>query len=304
MSVPPFDHVEDLHGDPLSADLVLFMNGNQFMAMEEVVAAFSSQLAPPQAGLRAAPAPGGVFYETLPPGVLVRQLRSGGLSMGSLVLSVRPDVIALSPDAMAGLASEGLVAGPIEYASNNLTMLVIPGLAGKGLVGQGLGAASGALAPREDPRSVNGLADLAEPGLRVAMPDPETEGVGRLIRQALVLAGGEELAEEVFGRKVAAGETMLTSIHHRESVAWLLAGAADVAPLWSTEARYHLSQGVALTEVGIVAEHNVVGRYAIAEVAGCAHPGAARAFVDFVTSPECQQVYTRYGFSGPVEAGC
>ena len=41
------------------------------------------------------------------------------------------------------------------------------------------------------------------------MPNPEFEGVARQIRAALVKAGGEALAEQVYGKKVKDGETVL-----------------------------------------------------------------------------------------------
>jgi molybdate transport system substrate-binding protein len=86
----PFDMVEDLCGDP-GADLVVFFAGNQYMVVPDLVEGF----------LAAQPSAGSVFYETLPPGVIAAQLRAGGLRMGSLVLRVRPDVMASGPAALA-----------------------------------------------------------------------------------------------------------------------------------------------------------------------------------------------------------
>lgn len=77
-SAAPFDMVQDLCGDPAS-DLVVFMAGNQFMMLPDLVDGFTA----------AHPSVGSVFYETLPPGIVAEQFRRGGLRLGSLELSFR-----------------------------------------------------------------------------------------------------------------------------------------------------------------------------------------------------------------------
>ena len=57
----PAERSEDLHNLPIvdQADLILFMAGNQFMAMPEMVAGFQ----------QVHPEVRNIFYETLPPGL-------------------------------------------------------------------------------------------------------------------------------------------------------------------------------------------------------------------------------------------
>lgn len=267
-TVPPVDAVCDLHGDPCTAGLVAFVNGNQFMVMSDLVDAFQT----------AHPEVGGVFYETIPPGVLLEQTRRGGLRMGGLVLTLRPDVVAAGPAALAPLHRDGLVDAPVGYASNDLAILVAAG----------------------NPSAIEGLADLARADVRVAMPNPATEGVGELIGQALDRAGGPELRATVMERKVAAGNTRMTRIHHRESMLWLEAGEVDACPLWTTEAIYHRDRGAPVDIVPIPAEHNVTGRYAIARLRDAKHPDAAQAFIDFLRA-DGAAVYRRFGFAPDVE---
>lgn len=264
LTVPPVDMISDLHGDPLAAGLVLFMNGNQFMVMAELVAAFEA----------AHPEVGGVFYETIPPGVLIEQTRRGALRMGTMVLSIAPDVIAAGPSALAPLHEDGLIGAPEGYASNDLAVLVTAG----------------------NPCGIRGLADLGASDVRVAMPNPVTEGVGELIAQALERAGGPELRRTVMETKVAAGSTRMTAIHHRESMLWLAAGEVDACPLWSTEAVHHQGLGAAVEIITIPADHNVTGRYAAAPVRGAAHPEAGRAFLDFLRG-DGAAIYRSYGFA-------
>jgi hypothetical protein len=89
-------------------------------------------------------------------------------------------------------------------------------------------------------------------GLALAMPNPEFEGVARQIRASLVRAGGEALAEQVYGEKVKDGETMLTRIHHRQEEIGNPIGHVDIPP-----------------------EVNTLANYSAAMVAGARHPQAA-----------------------------
>ncbi|MHB8878090.1 MAG: molybdate ABC transporter substrate-binding protein [Myxococcaceae bacterium] len=266
LTVPPVDVVQDLHGDPLAADLVLFLNGNQFMVMEELLAAFRAE----HAEVRE------IFYETLPPGVLVEQVRRGALRMGELTISVAPDVLTAGPRQLARLRSEGWVGEVLEYASNDLAMLVRSG----------------------NPAGIREWRDLGRSGVRVAMPNPDTEGVGKLIVRALEKAGGQGLARGVMEEKVDAGEVRLTQIHHRESALWLERGEVDVAPLWSTEARYHVGRGPSVEAVLVPPDQNERGRYGLAIVEKRSrHPEAAAAFVRFMEGDVARSIYAGYGFS-------
>ncbi|MGD8241314.1 MAG: hypothetical protein PVF59_00710, partial [Desulfobacterales bacterium] len=66
----PDQRGDDLHGleDMAQAELVIFMAGNQFMAMAELMAAFRD----------AHPGIGPIYYETLPPKMELRQILAGG----------------------------------------------------------------------------------------------------------------------------------------------------------------------------------------------------------------------------------
>jgi molybdate transport system substrate-binding protein len=260
----PFDMVEDLCGDP-GADLVVFLAGNQYMVVPDLVDGY----------LAAHPSVGSVFYETLPPGVVAAQLRAGGLRMGSLVLRVVPDVMASSPAALAELEREGLVGPARSYASNDLALLVAAG----------------------NPACVGRWADLGRPGVRVAFPDPRSEGIGRLALEAIEASGGAALRQRMEVDKAAAGEVVFTSIHHRQGPAWLEGGATDVTVVWSTEARYHLERGGPFDMIALPEVENRRGAYAAAVVAGAAHQEAAGWFVDYQCSRAGQAAYAAHGFS-------
>ena len=64
------------------ADLVLFMAGNQFMVMDELLAAFRQE----HEGTER------IFCETLPPGLELRQILAGGGRFRGRILRGDPDV--------------------------------------------------------------------------------------------------------------------------------------------------------------------------------------------------------------------
>ncbi|GEM_PF-4987766 len=169
LTVPPVDNVLDLHGDPLRAGLVIFLNANQWMVMEKLFAAFSQKH----------PEIKHIFYETIPPGILLQQIRCGAIRVGELIISVPPDIYTAGWEEMESLLKDGFIKEYVPYAKNHLTIMVREG----------------------NPKDISGRRDLGRPGVRVVMPNPETEGVGRLILRDMEKTGGAELVEMVMGKK-------------------------------------------------------------------------------------------------------
>src|SRR5699024_11908465 len=71
-AAPPFNSLSDVRGDPLNADLRILFAGNQYMVLPELMSAFDGE------------GPRSVFYETLPPGILIQQFLPVGIRIGSL----------------------------------------------------------------------------------------------------------------------------------------------------------------------------------------------------------------------------
>lgn len=266
--VPSLDAMTDFHGDPAGADLVVFASGNEWFAMPAVLAAFQ----------RAHPEVRKIFYETLPPGVLAAQMRAGAIQVGEFTLSVQPDVFISGKRRMEAEVSEDLVDRPVVFASNVLSIIVKNG----------------------NPKNVKSLWDLQRPDVRVAMPNPKTEGIARQIILAYKKAGGDALEHAIMVTKVRNGTTMLTSIHHRQSPMWILEGKADAGPVWISEALYQERIHSGITAIRIPERDNVSGLYLAAVVKRAAHGRAAHAFTSFLTSPQAQAIYRSYGFSPPV----
>jgi len=94
--VIPSNREDDLHNLEIAdrADLVLFVAGNQFMVMEELINVFQERF----------PAIENIYYETLPPGLELKQILAGGAVFQDRVIDVRPDVYAsVSENAMKEL---------------------------------------------------------------------------------------------------------------------------------------------------------------------------------------------------------
>ncbi len=268
-SAPEIDVVADLHGDVTDPQLTVFFAGNQFMVVHDLVQAFQA----------AHPEYQRVFVETLPPGVLEEQVVQGSLVMGNLRVAARPDVFTAGGKRLDELQrAHHWFASSEVYCRNRLAIMVYQG----------------------NPKHVTGLADLGRADVRVSMPNPKWEGVGRNIEALYRKAGGAALDDAVMGTKVADGSTYLTLIHHRQTPLRILRRQSDAAPVWYTEAYFQqsiLHNPVALVE--LPAEQNMDVPYAAGLMEDAPHPQAAKAFMQFLLSPAGQAVYRRYGFEPP-----
>jgi ABC-type molybdate transport system substrate-binding protein len=219
---------------------------------------------------------GHVYYETLPPGLLLKQLRAGGtITSGNLTFTAKPDVMMAEQRASEGWVADAVLVAPVvSFATNDLTIMV----------------------PADNPAHISGLADLARPDLPIALPNPAFEGVARQIRATLVKAGGETLAQAVYDTKVAAGTAILTRIHHRQTPLLLMQGQVRAGVTWTSEAIFQERQGHPITHVAIPAEQNTRAIYSAAIVAGAPHPDAARDWLAFIRSDEAFAALAPFGF--------
>jgi ABC-type molybdate transport system substrate-binding protein len=266
-TVPPVDVLADFHGSLDHPELVLFASGNYFFAMAQLVRNFED--AYPQYR-------GRVFYETLPPGLLLKQMDAGGtVTSGNMTWTVKPDVYLAERAASNDLVQKGkLIAPVVTFATNDLAIMV----------------------PAGNPAHIATLRDLARPGLALAMPNPEFEGVARQIRASLVKAGGEALAEAVYGTKVRNGEAVLTRIHHRQTPLFLMKHLAEAGVTWRSEPIFQRKIGNPISHVEIPADFNTTAEYSAAMIPGAPHPEAARTWLEFLRSEGAFAAFEPYGF--------
>ncbi|HUY11308.1 MAG TPA: substrate-binding domain-containing protein [Candidatus Dormibacteraeota bacterium] len=264
-TVTNVDVVPDLHGNPANAQLVIFAAGNQYMVMPALIAAFE----------RAHPSVTRVFYETLPPGILAKQIAAGALQVGNLTIDPRPDLYLSGKKRMAIERARGVVGPPRTYATNTLAILVHAG----------------------NPKHVERLSDLGRTDVKVAMPNPAWEGVAAQIEAAYRKAGGAALESTIMKTKLAAGSTLLTKIHHRQTPRWILSGRADAGVVWISEALYQAKLTGKLAVVRIPTEENTRAIYQAAVITDAPHRRAAQDFVDFLTGTQARNIYASYGFT-------
>jgi ABC-type molybdate transport system substrate-binding protein len=267
--VPDVDNVPDLHGNPGDAKLVLFIGGNQFFVLPELLTAFENK----HPELR-----GHIFYETLPPGILRKQMASNNtLTLGNFTLRVQPDVFQAGARVLADMEHQNLVEKPVSYATNDLTIMV----------------------SASNPRQIHSLHDLGASDIRLSMPNPEWEGIARQIGDALRKAGDEALFHAVYEVKVQKGSTYLTQIHHRQTPMRIMKGESDAGVTWSSEVRFQEKISNPIAGINIPPDQNITAVYSAAVLRNARHAEAARAWVAFLSSPEAQAVYSNYGFGSP-----
>lgn len=264
--VDSIDNVPDLHGNPADAKLVLFIGGNQFFVLPRLIAGFEAE----HPEVR-----GHIFYETLPPGILRRQMANDNtLTLGNLTLYVVPDVYEAGARVVDEMARQGQVERSVRYATNDLAIMVAAG----------------------NPKHITGLKDLGQPTLRLSMPNPEWEGVARQIAASLRKAGGEALYQSAYVSKVSDGTTYLTHVHHRQTPMRIMQGESDAGVTWASEVRFQEMIHNPIAGVAIPATQNSTAVYAAGVLKKAPHAVAARAWVQYLNSPQAQEIYRDYGF--------
>ena len=292
----------DFHGDPASAQLVVFSDGNHHMALAECVEAF----------VRRSPGLHEVFYTTTPPGVYQAWMRTGELNLGNLTLRVRPHVVIGPRDVVERLHAEGETGAPVAFArSRGNAYLVRAG----------------------NPKGIRGVADLLRPEVIPFMSNPQTEaasyGVYRETMLSMARIRGLDvgaLERRLSGEADEAGEANEANeagevdeageggaivfgerIHHREAPQALADGRADVAMVY-----YHLALRYVRVFPGAFemvcegwdpegdgggdgepAEGMVVTEYAAAPAREVGEWGDA--FVGFMRSGEVVAIYEEHG---------
>lgn len=271
LPVIPQDRKEDMHNLDIreEADLILFMAGNQFMVMPEIVKRFCAKYKEVN----------NIFYETLPPGLELRQILSGGAVFEGQRITGNADIytsvshVGMRTLVLSGKAKEEDV---LPYLHNRITLMVQKG----------------------NPLKIQEVSDLGGEKVRISQPDPENEDIGYHIVNMYQEAGGSQLVNRIMEEKRAEGTTIMTRVHHRETPLRLLKGTVDVGPVWATEAIHAQATGLAFDTVspGETLDQRKQVTYYITCLCDAPHPENARKFRDFILTPEIQELYREYGF--------
>ncbi|MDL1956332.1 MAG: substrate-binding domain-containing protein [Candidatus Desulfofervidus auxilii] len=258
-------NLEHLH----EADLILYMAGNQFMVMEELLKAFKEMH----------PHIKHIFYETLPPGLELKQILAGGAVFQDKILPGIPDVYAaVNEKAMHKLEEAGLIEKDnyFVYLHNRIVLMVKEG----------------------NPLKINSVLDLARDEVRISQPNPELEDIGIHILNMYRDAGGETLVYRIMEEKRAEGTTIFTVVHHRETPLRLKKCTVDVGPVWATEVLTAKKFGlkVEMIEPGENLDQRHKVNYFIGRLKQSPHPENAEKFLEFIKTKTAQAIYEKYGF--------
>jgi ABC-type molybdate transport system substrate-binding protein len=264
--VTDVDNIPDLHGNPADARLVLFIGGNQFFVLPQLIAAFEDQ----NPALK-----GHIFYETLPPGILRKQIAAGNtLTLGNLTLQVQPDVYEAGARVLQQMEQSGQVQNVVRYATNDLAIMVKAG----------------------NPKHIRSLEDLGRADVTLSMPNPQWEGVANQIASSLRKAGGQPLEQTVYQDKVKTGKTILTEIHHRQTPIRIMNGTADAGVTWASEVRFQKQLGNPIAGVAIPDALNTTATYAGGVMTDAPHAQAAKKWLAFLQTEKAQAIYREFGF--------
>jgi molybdate transport system substrate-binding protein len=264
----PSTRGDDLHNIEYmnDADLVLFMAGNQFMVMHDLLEKFQN----------IHPDIKKIFYETLPPGLELKQILAGGAVFSDKIINAVPDIYtSVTEDAMKELSKNGLVTMYSVYLHNRLVLMV----------------------PEGNPSGIKTVTDLGRDDIRISQPGA-MEDISHYIYDMYKDEGGEALLKRIIEEKRAEGTTILTVVHHRETPLRIIKGTVDAGPVWATEVAHAVNKGlkVEAVEPGAELDQRDKVNYFIAKLKKGSNPENADKFLDFITSRSGQDIYLRHGF--------
>jgi ABC-type molybdate transport system substrate-binding protein len=258
-------------GDSYTADLVMYLAGNQFMVMEELIGDFQSKH----------PDIKTVYVETIPPGQILKgQLLKQGEIEGQQT-AMNPDLFAsVNINHLKKMKKEGKMSEHAIYIHNKLELMVAEG----------------------NPKGIEGPKDLGRDDLVQSHPNPLTEGIFKFYGSEMLKDMG--LFEKVTGGAeckscwAVEGKTWFTSRHHRETPDLIEKGEADVGIVWTTEVVHAQAQGRPLEGVAIPPPLNKQDKvnYAIGPLNTGRNQDNAAAFLEFLATDEAQGIYESYGF--------
>jgi len=258
-------------GDSYSADLVMYLAGNQFMVMEELIQDFQKKN----------PDIKSVYVETIPPGQILKgQLLKQGQINGQNT-AMNPDLYAsVNLGHLKKLKGKGRMDNYIIYTHNKLELMVAEG----------------------NPKGIKGPQDLARDDIVQSHPNPLTEGIFKFYGSEMLR--DLNLYEKVTGNSeckscwAIPGKTWFTSRHHRETPYRIENGEADVGIVWTTEVVHAKREGRKVEGVAIAAplnKQNKVG-YAIGILKEGRNQKNAQRYLDYLASDAAQNIYASYGF--------
>ena len=204
----------------------------------------------------------GKQFEAAHPGTQVRLSFGASSALAQQINQGAPaDVFAsAAPTNMKQVIDAGGAAAPKNFVKNVMEIAV----------------------PPSNPAKVGGLADLARPGVKVALCQPQVPCgavAAQVFKNAQVTVTPVTLEQDV--------KSTLTKVQLNE---------ADAGVVYTTDVK---AAGAKVTGIPIPADVNASTEYPIAALSKAPNSAGAQAFVDYVLSPAGQTVLTAAGFEKP-----
>lgn len=142
------------------------------------------------------------------------------------------------------------------------------------------------LVAKGNPKHVQSLADLARPGIRLGLGDPEACAIGR--KSTKIFAKNDISEEDV------TANTVFRSLTVNELGTNVELGSLDAAIVWNAVAAYFADT----TEViPIPPDQNVISTVAVGVLTSSEHPELAQSFLAFIVSDEGQEIFQKHHYS-------
>ena len=257
--------------DSYTSDLVMYLAGNQFMVMAELISDFQGKNPDIET----------VYVETIPPGQILKgQLLKQGEIEGQQT-AMNPDIFAsVNINHLKNLNGKGLMDEHAIYIHNKLELMVAEG----------------------NPKNINGPEDLGRDDLVQSHPNPQTEGIFKFYGSEMLKDLG--LHEKITGGAecrscwAVEGKTWFTSRHHRETPDRIEKGEADLGIVSTTEVVHAKAEGRPIDGVAIPPPLNKQDKvnYAIGIMKEGRNPENAARYLAYLASDEAQAIYESYGF--------
>jgi ABC-type molybdate transport system substrate-binding protein len=257
--------------DSYTSDLVMYLAGNQFMVMEELIKDFMSK----NKNIKT------VYVETIPPGQILKgQILKQGKIDGKKTAQ-NPDLYAsVNIKHLKKLKAKNKMTDYMVYTHNKLELMVAKG----------------------NPKNIKGAKNLGRDDLVQSHPNPLTEGIFKFYGSQMLKDLG--IHDKVTANKkckecwAIENKTWFTARHHRETPHRIENSKADVGIVWTTEVKHAQAENRAIEGVPIAAPFNMSHKvgYAIGMLKDARNKSNAKAYLDYLTSDKAQDIYAKYGF--------
>jgi ABC-type molybdate transport system substrate-binding protein len=251
------------------ANLVVWVAGNQFFAMDDVIGAFQKAYPGVTVGLI-----------TLPPGLLLSAILAGGWTYNGRAYQGGPDIYAsVDTGHLQRLKAAGLMRNYEIYMHNELQMMVAKG----------------------NPKAIAGIDDLVRSDVRTSLPNPVNEGIMQFYARGVLERHGIWL-KIANGQECVSCQTTernwFTAVHHRETPQRIRDDQSDVGIVWKTEVMEALRQGAQIEGVELPASDSLRDKvsYTVGALENARHRENADRYLAFLATKVAQDAYARFGF--------